>query len=532
MLFVLSGPWGVGKSEVIKYLSDNYGFQTLIPWSTKVSDADRGTKYNLLLKEKSKYTNEELRVLSTSFDCPFIHDHPGSPISKGLTGFWCQPFTKSENYQVLGYKLEEIQAVSNQNAVVIEADTMVAQQLKYAAEEGAIGRVITIFLNYKNEHCFAEKLKHYQGYSEKVRSVKRAHRIKEIDFYEKNRTLFDEYIIEDHSDDVCRKIVEIALRYKVPETPNMLHKRAGILSEHDVRLSIKNSDISISIESQYQERVNRVLGNDIYKNGHLSYKAVTSPAIDLCLSPKCRVLKPIKGKHVDLLLGNHISLDKLLTRNKLTSKMDLNNEEILSRITDIVRESRTEAHRELFEEKEISFEDGLTLRPNEIVLCSTLENIEIGSNVFSFITSKYSFSQIGLSITLSQNILQPCHKGKVMLQLVNHLPHAIVIYPYMQIAQCVFFRSVSNSTNCAQPHADFEGPRYDETDSFRRLAEEILREKDFFESHRRVLNQEDEEEKKTARKEKRDFWQMIISVSAIVIALATAIIMIVDIVTR
>lgn len=509
MLFVLSGPWGVGKSEAIKYLSDNYGFQTLIPWSTEVTEDQRGTKYNLLLNRVDgykKYTQEQLSNMTQYFTCPFVTEPTAGSTSVELhskeVGFWCQPFINSNNFQVLGYRIAEILDISNQNAVVIEADTFVAQQLKIASEKGYIGRVINIFLNYGTDDCFKERLGNAQNYSEYDRKLKKEHRTKELSFHANNTGIFEHYICSDSISEIVQDIVNISIQF-IRETPNMLHKKSGILSELDIQLAIESKDVVIEIQNRFQSAINNSLRIDIYKDGRLDAKAVKSSSIDLFLSPECRVLRKSSKKQIDLVLGEKSKLCEFLESNGFSGSIDTSQVDNLNRVCQLVDDSRTATYKELFQEHEISLKDGLMLQPQEIVLCSSLESISTGSNIITFITSKYSFSQIGLSISLNQNILQPGHKGKVMFQMINNLPYPIVVYPYMQIAQCIFFRTISDSITCVNQHDDFSFPRYDTSLVFKELSKGIISRKNWADINRRRLQVEQTYESQKIIQEKR-----------------------------
>jgi deoxycytidine triphosphate deaminase len=520
MLFVLSGPWGIGKSEAIKYLNDNYGFQTLIPWSTKVTEDQRGTKYNLLLNRiggYKKYTEEQLSNMRQFFSCPFAeepNDEAGADENRPKEiGFWCQPFINSEDFQVLGYRIAEILDVSNQNAVVIEADTFVAQQLKTASEKGFIGRVINIFLNYKTEDCFKQRLEGATNHTEYDRKRKKEHYQKETSFYLTHANMFEHCVRNDIVSEVIQGIIDIAVRF-IRETPNMLHKKSGILSERDIQLAIKSQDISISIQNRFQRTINSNLQDEVYKDGKLDAKGIKSSSIDLFLSPECRVLRKKDIKQIDLILGEEASLCNLLEKDGFLGNIDINHADNLNRILQLVDDSRTAAIKWMFQEEEILLRDGLVLQPQEIVLCSSLENITIGCNIMALITSKYSFSQIGLSISLSQTILQPNHSGQVMLQLKNNLPYAIVIYPYMQIAQCVFFRTVSDSTVCCNYHEVFSLPHYDTSSVFKKLSNEIIRNKNWADiNSRRFLTEQTEEARKKIHEKRAHklFWLSFVS---------------------
>ena len=513
MIFVLSGPWGVGKSETIKYLSDYYGFKTLIPWSTTVTSDLRGTKYNLLLNQRNgyqQYTNEQLLKIEEYFTYPLSLPYVKTEeLNQKETGFWCQPFKQSGDNRVLGYRLSEIIAYSNQNAVVIEADTSVAQQLKTAAEQGFIGRVMNFFLDYESEDCFNTRLQD-ADYSEHERKLKKDHRTKERNFYQMHMGLFEKSFINNNVDAISREIISASLKF-INSTPHMLHNMPGVLCEYDIQLSIKSGSIKVSVPERYQKTINQVLGSDVYSECVLSSDAVMSASIDLFLSPEYRIIKKGLKKQIDLMLGEETKLRELLNKNGFSGDIDTQNSDNLERICNLVEKSRTSTYNDLFESHVMSQAEGMVLQPNEIALCSSLEDFSLGNNVIAFITSKYSFSQLGLSISLNQSILQPSHKGRVMLQLRNNLTYPIVIYPYVQVAQCFFFRTISSSS-CQSSQDDMFSMRYESSNAFKALSKMIIREKNWNELQHQTLKRESDDESKQSKKDKNEKIQLTVSV--------------------
>jgi|GEM_PF-3035680 len=531
MLFVVSGPWGVGKSECIKFMTDNYGFLSLIPWNTKTDENDRGTKYNLLLYTENgefrEYTSQELADITNFFVRPYTKDYNidiTTPVNAEI-GFWCQPFKNARNYQVLGYRVNEIMDVSNQNAVIIEADTDVAKQLKIASRQGAIGRVINIFLDYETEEAFKTRLHNEKMYTEPERNQKRIHRQKEVNFYKEdkiNKTdIFDFIIKSDSVDEIGKQIVQYTTKL-VRQTPNMLHNKPGALGGEDIKLAmskkndLKISDILIYIDKIFEKEFNKYLGKDLFIDGNLNPSTITNASVDLFLSPICWTVSNSRLKKVDFVMGEESLLNNLLKANRLNRNLEVNTSNF-DKVNNIVQQAREATINQMFDEKKMNIKDGLLLQPNEIVLCSSIEKIELSDNIISFITSKYSFSQLGLSVNLSHNILQPGHKGNVMLQLKNNLPYPIVIYPYMRIAQVVFFRTISSSKLCSSASEVFPDIRYQNEDAFINLSRNIIQEKNWSELqlNQNYLIEESEKEKIDAKHHRNKLYYLAIC-SAIV----------------
>ena len=267
-------------------------------------------------------------------------------------------------------------------------------------------------------------------YSGPERKLKIDHRLKELKFYEHNKNTFNQCVSSNCTVEIAQKIAAIAISYyKVPETPNMLHRKPGILSEQDIQLAISSKAIKIIVPRLYHRNINNYFDESIYNDdGELIPSAVKASSIDLFLSPECFVLKKNNDKQIDLVMGDESELSAAFKKRNFPANIDIHKLDNLEKICDLVDESRNGLFKTLFERKEVNLKDGLVLESQEITLCSSLENIEIASDIVAFITSKYSYSQMGLSVSLCQNILQPSHKGQVMLQLKNNLPNPIVIY--------------------------------------------------------------------------------------------------------
>lgn len=88
----------------------------------------------------------------------------------------------------------------------------------------------------------------------------------------------------------------------------------------------------------------------------------------------------------------------------------------------------------------VSEERGFLLRPNETVVAETKEWVKLPRSIFGLVTGRSSYSRIGLEIQLTQDLRQPGHAGRILLQLKNNAPFAIKVYPGMRIAQIMLAR--------------------------------------------------------------------------------------------
>lgn len=79
--------------------------------------------------------------------------------------------------------------------------------------------------------------------------------------------------------------------------------------------------------------------------------------------------------------------------------------------------------------------EGITIKPNEVVIAITKEWIGLPKNMFGLITGRSSFSRMGIEVQLTQDLHQPGHNAQILLQIKNNSPFTIRLYPGMRIAQ-------------------------------------------------------------------------------------------------
>ncbi|MBI4297526.1 MAG: dCTP deaminase [Chloroflexi bacterium] len=96
---------------------------------------------------------------------------------------------------------------------------------------------------------------------------------------------------------------------------------------------------------------------------------------------------------------------------------------------------------------EIDDQRPFILHPNEFVLASTLESIELPDDLVARLEGKSSLGRIGLLIHSTAGYVDPGWKGHLTLELTNvaHLP--ITLYHKMPIAQISFLRLTTPAEN-------------------------------------------------------------------------------------
>lgn len=82
--------------------------------------------------------------------------------------------------------------------------------------------------------------------------------------------------------------------------------------------------------------------------------------------------------------------------------------------------------------------DGIEIAPGEVILGRTTEHLQLSSGLAGILTGRSSYARIGLSVEFSANLICPGHHNSVPLQICNHTPYVIILYPGTAICQLLF----------------------------------------------------------------------------------------------
>ena len=94
----------------------------------------------------------------------------------------------------------------------------------------------------------------------------------------------------------------------------------------------------------------------------------------------------------------------------------------------------------------ITKEKPYVLQPGEFLLGHTYQSVTVGSSLGFMIEGRSTLARVGLTIVQTAMMVYPGHRDRpVTLELANHGPNPILLYPKMKIARVVLFELKSPS---------------------------------------------------------------------------------------
>ncbi|MCB9029890.1 MAG: dCTP deaminase [Deltaproteobacteria bacterium] len=100
-----------------------------------------------------------------------------------------------------------------------------------------------------------------------------------------------------------------------------------------------------------------------------------------------------------------------------------------------------------YEAYTITADEPYQLDPQEFILGHTYENVTVGAQIGFFIEGRSTLARLGLTVVKTAMLVQPGHTDRtITLELANHGPNPILLYPKMKIAKAAIFRLSSPST--------------------------------------------------------------------------------------
>lgn len=100
-----------------------------------------------------------------------------------------------------------------------------------------------------------------------------------------------------------------------------------------------------------------------------------------------------------------------------------------------------------YEEFTMAADRPYKLQPQEFLLGHTLEKITVGPSLAFMIEGRSTLARLGLTIVKTAMMVEPGHTDRVItLELANHGPNPILLYPLMKIARAVVHELKTPST--------------------------------------------------------------------------------------
>ncbi|MEM4587438.1 MAG: dCTP deaminase [Candidatus Jordarchaeales archaeon] len=103
----------------------------------------------------------------------------------------------------------------------------------------------------------------------------------------------------------------------------------------------------------------------------------------------------------------------------------------------------------------VPFRERLILRPNQLILGSTLEYIKLPEDLMGYVIGRSSWGRLGLIIATA-TLVNPGYAGVLTLELVNLGEADIALYPAARIAQLVLHKVTEGEEGYLQKPA----PKY------------------------------------------------------------------------
>ncbi len=105
-----------------------------------------------------------------------------------------------------------------------------------------------------------------------------------------------------------------------------------------------------------------------------------------------------------------------------------------------------------YEEITIGDDTPYELKPSEFILGATYEKVTVGPKHGLLIEGRSTLARLGLTIVQTAMLVYPGHRDRsITLELANHGPNSILLYPKMKIARSSFFEL---RTECRHEYDD------------------------------------------------------------------------------
>lgn len=78
------------------------------------------------------------------------------------------------------------------------------------------------------------------------------------------------------------------------------------------------------------------------------------------------------------------------------------------------------------------------IHPNEFALATTLEHIELPSDIVARVEGRSSIGRLGVTVHVTAGYIDPAFKGKITLEISNIGTLPVALYPKQRVGQIVF----------------------------------------------------------------------------------------------
>ena len=105
-----------------------------------------------------------------------------------------------------------------------------------------------------------------------------------------------------------------------------------------------------------------------------------------------------------------------------------------------IRRELYDANESLYIEEHVDENNSFCIKSGETVFGSIYELIKIPDTISARVRGRSRVSRLGISVHCTGDYINPGFKGEMPLQITNHGPFSVRLYPYFPICQMVFYR--------------------------------------------------------------------------------------------
>lgn len=101
-----------------------------------------------------------------------------------------------------------------------------------------------------------------------------------------------------------------------------------------------------------------------------------------------------------------------------------------------------------------------TLEPGEFILAMTHERVSIPKNLIGLVEGRSTYARVGLSMHQTAPWIQPGWNGRIVLEIKNHGPVTIELYPLLDRPCQLTFLQLANALPAAMAYGSKSGDNY------------------------------------------------------------------------
>ena len=155
--------------------------------------------------------------------------------------------------------------------------------------------------------------------------------------------------------------------------------------------------------------------------------------------------------------GPDMDLDLQLGPSSLDLRLGYEFGVLETRKVKAIDTQRMDTYSDIKERKTADTDTGMVVHPGEFVLGTTLETLDVPSDLVARIEGRSSYARLGLIPHAAAGFVDPGFRGQITLEIQNLGNVPITIYPEDRICQVVFETMTSEAEN---PYGEKKDSKY------------------------------------------------------------------------